>query len=159
MSKEGAQHPLLLHADKLVCEFCNGTTFQVKGPSAVENTTLPTTTKAYLWENSLPTLPYGNMQTMTLLCQCGQVMGKLLFCFDLASIMATPVVTATHIACVTTVNNLKGLYLTPLAGTSKGLSFIIASNTIADPTVITVTGAINDDTLNQIFMISSWKVF
>lgn len=160
MSKEGAQHPKLLHTDKLICEFCGGTTFQIKMPTAVENTTLPTTTKAYLWENSAPTLPYGNMQTMTVLCQCGQVMGVLLWCIDICSICATPVVTATSIACVTTADNLKGLYLTPLgAATDAGTSFLILSNTIADPTVITLTTAIDNDAALDPFIISSWKVF
>jgi len=160
MSKEGAQHPLLLHADKFICEFCGGTTFQIKMPTAVENDTLPTTTKAYLWEDSTPTLPYGNMQTMTVLCQCGQVMGLLLWCMDVAFACATPAITATSIACVTTVNNLKGLYLTPLgAATDAGKSFLINSNTVADPTVITLDSAINNDAAAKPFLISSWKVF
>jgi len=156
---EGPVHALLKDTEKHVCEFCNGSLFQIGVPAADENTDLPTDTKAYDWENSAPTLPYGNMQTLKLLCKCGKMSGLLLFCFDVASVMATPVVTATHIACAVAADNLKGLYLTPLGGTSKGISFPVASNTKADPTVITVTGAINDDTLGEIFMLSSWKVF
>jgi len=156
---EGPVHKLLTDAMKHVCEFCNGSWFQIVNTDADENTDLPTDTKAYLWENSAPTLPYGNMQTLKLLCQCGKISGKLLFVFDVVSAMATPVVTATHLACVTTVNNLAGLYLTPLGGTSAGISFVIASNTVADPTVITVTGAVNDDINGEIILISSWKVF
>jgi len=161
----GQSHPpLVTDLLKHVCEFCNGTLFQIVAPEADENTDLPVDTKAWKWENSDPTLPYANMQTLKLLCTCGKVSGLLLFVFDVTSVMATPVVTATHIACTAAVpgpgggaNNLAGLYLTPLAGASAGISFIIASNTEADPTVITVTGAINDDC--TLYMISSWKVF
>lgn len=158
-NEEGALHRLLTDANKFTCERCNGTQFYVGGPATDENTDLAANTKAYLWENSTPTLPYGNMNTVLMLCaQCGFMQGKLAFAFDVCSAMATPAVTTTHIAAVAA-NGLAGLYLTPLGGTSKGVSFVIASNTAADPTVITVTGAINDDTATEIILLSSWKVF
>jgi len=163
---EGPAHRLLPDGKKHTCEFCNGSLFYIADTDADENTDLPVDTKAWKWENSTPTLPYGNMQTLKLLCTCGKISGKLLFCFDVASVVATPVVTATSIDCTAVdpgpgggANNLAGLYLTPLGGTSKGLSFKILSNTEAIPTVITVVGAINDDTVTNIFMLSSWKVF
>jgi len=165
---EGPAHPLLTDAMKHVCEFCNGTTFQIVNTDSDESTDLPYDTKAWGWENSTPTLPYGNMCVLKLLCQCGKISGKLLFCFDIASICATPAVTATHIACVAAgippaggggANNLAGLYLTPIGGTDKGKSFLINSNTEADPTVITLDSAINNDLATEIFMLSSWKVF
>ena len=157
---EGAIHSLLADSNKFQCERCYGTQFYIGGPATDENTDLPGTTKAYAWENSDPTLPYGNMCTTVIMCsQCGFLQGKLVFCFDVCSAMTTPAVTATHIASTVVANNLKGLYLTPLGGTSKGVSFVVASNTKADPTVITVTGAINDDTADDIYMLSSWKVF
>ena len=155
----GQAHKLLTDAMKHVCEFCNGTLFQIVNTDADENTDLPADTKAYKWENSAPTAPYGNMQTLKLLCTCGKVSGKLIWCLDIASAVTTPAVTATHIACAVVANNLAGLYLTPLGGTSVGVSYLIASNTKADPTVITVAAGINDDTIGDIFMISSWKVF
>lgn len=162
---EGPAHSLLRDNKKHVCEFCNGSLFYLADTDADENTDLPADTKAWKWENSAPTLPYGNMQTLKLLCTCGKISGKLLFVFDLASIVATPVVTATSIACKSVAtggggaNNLKGLYLTPLGGSDAGKSFLIASNTEADPTVITLDSAINNDTVDNIIMISSWKVF
>ena len=163
---EGPAHSLLTDAKKHVCEFCNGSLFYIADTDADENTDLPADTKAWSWDNSTPTLPYANIQTLVLLCgTCGKISGKLLFVFDVIGGMATPVITATHIACRTVIaggggaDNLKGLYLTPLGGTSKGISFIIASNTEADPTVITVTGAINDDVNGEEMLISSWKVF
>jgi len=162
----GVAHPLLKDSQKHLCEFCNGTLFQLAKDEADENTDLKSDTKAWKWENSAPTLPYGNMQTLKLLCQCGRLSGKLLFCLDVIGGMATPAVTATHIACTAAVpgpgggaNNLKDLYLTPLGGTGVGTSFKILSNTEADPTVITVDGAINDDVNGSVMLISSWKVF
>lgn len=164
---EGPAHKLLKDSEKHTCEFCNGSLFYIADTDADENTDLPKDTKAWKWENSAPTLPYGNMCTLKLLCTCGKISGKLLFVFDLASAMATPAVTATHIACKSVAtggggaNNLAGLYLTPIGAgaTDKGVSYKILSNTEADPTVITVDGAINDDLADDIFMISSWKVF
>ena len=73
---EGVVNALLADIVKVHCEFCNGTTFQLAW-QCDENTDLPTKTKAYKWENSAPTLPYGNMQTLLLLCQCGEISGKL----------------------------------------------------------------------------------
>jgi len=165
---EGIAHRLLKDTEKHVCEFCNSSLFYIADTDADENTDLPKDTKAWKWENSAPTLPYANIQTLKLLCvTCGKISGKLLFVFDLCSVCATPVVTATHIACKSVAtggggaNNLKGLYLTPIGtgATDKGKSFLIASNTEADPTVITLDSAINNDLLDDIFMISSWKVF
>lgn len=158
MSKEGPQHPLLLHADKIVCEFCNGTTFQVK-LSSVENTTLPTTTKAYLWENSPP---HGtvdaNMQTVTLLCQCGQVMGKLLWCFDTCSARDANMITGTAIKAAVA-NGLVGLWITLLGGTDIGDTYQITANTLADPTVMTIVGTPHLDTIGELILLSSFEQF
>lgn len=166
---EGPVHALLADSNKHQCEFCNGSKFYIGRPATDENTDLSTATKAWKWENSAPTLPYGNMCTIPILCaQCGELSGLLAFCFDVCGAMTTPAVTATHIDCTAAgippaggggANNLAGLYLTPLGGTSAGISFVVASNTEAAPTVITVTGAINDNTNGEVFMLSSWKVF
>jgi len=157
---EGPVGTLLTDSNKYQCENCNGSKFYIGVPACDENTDLDTTTNAYGWENSTPTGIYGNMQTIPILCaQCGFVSGLLWWCIDTVSAMTTPACTMTTVACAVAANNLKDLYLTPLAGTSAGLSFVIASNTKADPTVITVTGAINDDTAAKLAIISSWKVF
>ena len=157
---EGPVGPLLTDANKFLCEHCNGAKFYVGGPQTDENTDLRAETVAYAWENSAPTLPHGNFNTVILLCaQCGFVSGRLAFAFDVCSAMTTPAVSATHIACAVVADNLKGLYLTPLGGTSAGVSYLIASNTKADPTVITVAAGINDNTNGEVFLISSWKVF
>lgn len=165
---EGPVHALLKDIQKHVCEFCNGSLFQIGVPASDESTDFPYDTKAWKLENSTPTLPYGNMCVVPLLCKCGKMSGLLAFCFDVCSVCATPAVTLTHVACVAAgvpplggggANNLAGLYLTPIGGTDKGKSFKINSNTEADPTVLTLDSAINNDTATEIVMLSSWKVF
>jgi hypothetical protein len=155
---EGAVHALLTDATKIHCEECNGTTFQVSW-QLDENTDLPATAAtALLWENSTPSGAQGNMQTIVMLCQCGKILGKLAWCIDTCSACATPAVTTTHIAAAAA-NGLTGLYLTPLGGTDAGSHFTISSNTAADPTVITLSTAINNDTATELILISSFKGF
>lgn len=166
---EGPAHSLLKDTEKHVCEFCNSSLFYIADTDADENTDLHFDTKAWKWENNTPTLPHGNMQTLKLLCaSCGKISGKLIWCLDVCSVCATPAVTLTHIGCTAWAaagaggggaNNLAGLYLTPIGGSDKGKSFLINSNTEADPTVLTLNSAINNDTATEIIMISSWKVF
>jgi len=155
---EGPVHALLLDAAKHVCEFCNGSLFQMADTDADENTDLPTDTKAYLWENSTPTAPYGNMQTLKLLCKCGKISGKLLWCLDVCTARAASSITGTHIAAAAA-NGLIGLYVTVLGGTSAGISYPISANSLADPTVMTITGTPDADAVGEMIMLSSWKVF
>jgi hypothetical protein len=154
---EGPVHALLSDANKVQCEFCNGTHFQIAWQMD-ENTDLPADTKAYAWENSTPTNIQGNMYTIVLLCQCGRIMGKLAWCIDVCSAAATPAVTMTAIAAAAA-DSLKDLYLTPLGGTSVGTCYKILSNTLADPTVITLDAAINNDVATELVLISSFKNF
>ncbi len=155
---EGVGHPLLRHSKKHLCEFCNGTLFQIAKDEADENTDLKSDTKAYLWENSTPTEPHANMQTLKLLCQCGRLSGKLIWCLDLCTARAASSITGTHIAAAVA-NGLAGLYVTVLGGTSAGVSYPILSNTLADPTVMTITGTPNANAVGQMILLSSWKVF
>ena len=120
---------------------------------------MPTDTGIYLLENSAPTLPYGNVCSIPILCQCGKITGLLAFVFDVCSACATPAVTGTHLAVVGDANLWAGYYLTPLGGMTAGVSYLIASNTTADPTVFTVAAGINNNTATEIIMISNWKVF
>lgn len=165
---EGPANVLLKDSQKHVCEFCNGSLFQLANDEADENTDLPADTKAWKWENSTPTAPYGNMQTLKLLCTCGRLSGKLIWCLDLCTARGAGSITGTHIACTAAgippaggggANNLAGLHVTVLGGTDKGVSFPILSNTEADPTVMTITGTPNIDAIGEIIMLSSWKVF
>ena len=155
---EGTAHSLLKDNQKHVCEFCNGSLFQLVDNEADENTDLPADTKAYLWENSTPTAPYGNMQTLKLLSTCGKISGKLLWCLDVCTARAASSITGTHIAAAIA-NGLAGLYVTVLGGTSAGVSYPILSNTLADPTVMTITGTPNANAVGELILLSSWKVF
>ena len=136
----------------------SATLFQLVDNESDENTDLPADTKAYLWENSAPTAPYANMETLKLLCTCGKISGKLLFCFDVCTARAASSITGTHIAAVAA-NGLAGLYVTVLGGTDAGVSFPISANSLADPTVMTITGTPNADAVGEIIMLSSWQVF
>jgi hypothetical protein len=155
----GPAHKLLADSLKHVCEFCNGTFFQLVDTDSDENTNLPTDTKAYLWENSAPTPPHGNMQTLKLMCQsCGKISGKLIWCLDLCTARAASSITGTHIAAAVA-NGLAGLYVTVLGGTSVGVSYPISANSLADPTVMTITGTPAADAVGEMILLSSWKVF
>ena len=155
---EGAVHALLTDANKIQCEFCNGSTFQL-GDQMDENTDLPADTKAYLWENSTPTAPFGNMETLKIMCaSCGKISGKLIWCMDVCTARAAGSITGTHIAAAVA-NGLAGLYVTVLGGTSAGVSYPTLSNTLADPTVMTITGTPNANAVGESILISSWKVF
>ena len=154
---EGPKHKLLIDSNKIQCEFCNGTHFQLAW-QLDENTDLPADTKAYLWENSAPTLPFGNMQTLVLLCQCGKIMGKLAWCLDVCTARGANSITGTHIAAAVA-NGLIGLYVIVLGGTSAGLSYLITANSLADPTVMTIVGTPNADAVTEKIMLSSFKIF
>lgn len=154
---EGPVHALLTDANKYQCEFCNGSTFQF-GDQLDENTDLPADTKAYAWENSTPTLPYGNMHTIPILCQCGRLSGVLAFCFDVCSARAAGSITGTHIAAAAA-GGLAGLNVVVLGGTDAGVSFPISTNSLADPTVMTITGTPNADAVGEMIMLTSFKIF
>lgn len=158
----GPAHRLLADSLKHVCEFCNGTLFQIVNTDADENTDLPSDTLAYKWENSAPTGILGNMNTLKLLCgHCGKISGKLLFGFDIVSARGANSITGTSIAVaiVGNIDKFKGMYVTVLGGTSIGISYPILSNTVADPTVFTITGTPAADAVTELMMLSDWKVF
>jgi len=155
----GPAHALLADSLKHVCEFCNGTFFQLVDTDSIENTGLPADTKAYLWENSTPTAPFGNMETLTLMCvSCGKISGKLIWCMDVCTARGANSITGTHIAAVVA-NGLAGLYVTVLGGISAGVSYPISANSAADPTVMTIVGTPDINAVGESILLSSWKVF
>ena len=77
-------------------------------------------------------------------CHCGHEQVLQWFIMDVA-VSDTGTLEMTHLVQATTANLMAGLYCYPLAGTDIGKYFIIATNTAADPTVITPTVAPNDD--------------
>ena len=155
---EGPGHPLLSDGKKHTCEFCNGSLFYIADTDADENTDLKPDTKAYLWENSAPSGAQGNMQTLKLLSTCGRLSGKLIWALDTITARGASSITGTHIAAAVA-NGLAGLYVTILGLTDAGVSFPILSNSVADPTVMTITGTPNIDSIGELMLLSSWKVF
>ena len=166
---EGPAHKLLTDAMKHVCEFCNSSLFYIMNTDSDENTDLSYDTKAWKWENDTPTAPYGDKQTLKIMCaSCGKVSGKLIWCLDVCTARGAGSITGTHVACNAAgippaggggANNLAGLYVTVLGGTSVGISYPILSNTEADPTVMAITGTPDLDAIGEDILISSWKVF
>jgi len=157
LNVEGAAHRLLTDLNKVQCEFCNGSNFQL-GDQLDENTDFPADTKAYAWENSTPTAPYANMQTIPLLCNCGKISGFLAWCLDVCTARAAGSITGTHIAAAAA-NGLAGLNVVVLGGTDAGVEFPILSNTLADPTVMTITGTPNADAVGEMIILSSFSIF
>lgn len=154
---EGVINALLIDSNKVQCEYCNGSTFQL-GFQMDENTDLPSDGKAYAWENSAPTDILGNMHTLVLLCQCGRPSGKLVFCIDVCSARGSNSITGTHIAGAAA-NGLIGLYIVLLGGTDRGTQYEISANTLADPTVMTIVGTPNVDTIGELMLLTSFKLF
>jgi len=154
---EGVVHALLTDLNKVQCEFCNGTKFQL-GDQMDENTDFPVDTKAYLWENSTPTAPYANLQTIPLLCNCGKIMGLLAFGLDVCTARGASSITGTHIAAVVA-NGLAGLNVVVLGGTDAGVSFPISANSAADPTIMTITGTPNANAVGEMILLTSFKIF
>lgn len=164
---EGVVHKLLTDANKVQCEFCNGTTFQL-GFQLDESTDFPYPTKAWKLENSDPTNIQGNMYMIPLLCQCGEISGKLAFCIDICSARDANMITGTAVDCVAAgvpplggggADNLKGLYVTLLGGDDAGTQYEITANTEAAPTVMTIVGTPAANTVGELILISSFKNF
>lgn len=150
---EGAVHKLLTDANKLQCEFCNGTTFQV-GDQGDENTDMPADTKAYAMGNDAG---YDKI-VIPFLCQCGRVSGKLLYVYDVCTARGATTFTGTNLDAAVA-NIFKGCFLIVLGGTDKDKWFPITANSLASPTVFTVTGTPNLDAIGEGFIVSDFKSF
>jgi len=164
---EGVVHALLTDVNKVQCEFCNGTKFQL-GDQMDESTDFPYNTKAWKLENSTPTNIQGNMYMIPLLCNCGKISGILAFCLDVCSARGLNSITGTAIACVAAgippaggggADNLKGLMITLLGGDDAGTEYEISANTEADPTVMTIVGTPAANTVGELILLSSFKLF
>lgn len=154
---EGVINALLTDANKIICDHCQGTTFQI-GFQMDENINLPSHTKAYAWEDSDPTNIQGNMYTAVLLCQCGQITGKLVFCLDVCLARGSNSITGTAIKAAVA-NSLVGLYITLLGGDDVGTQYEITANSLADPTVMTIVGTPAANTATELILLSSFKNF
>ncbi len=150
---EGPVHALLTDVNKMQCEYCNGTKFQV-GDLGDENTDFPTDSRIYAMEN----VAGFDKIAIPFLCQCGKVSGKLLYTYDVCTARGASSFTGTNLDAAVA-NIFKGSFLIVLGGTDKDKWFPITANTVASPTVLTVTGTPNIDAIGEGFIISDFKSF
>ena len=151
----GPIHKLVTDAMKLVCPFCNGTHFQVSF-ELVNNNELFAGVPVTKAGADPEYLINAGCNTIVFLCMCGMYFGKIAWLQETVSAQAVPAITLTDYNC-TTVNDLAGLYIYVLGGTSKGNAYKIVSNTVANPTVLTLDSSPDADILNKDILITRFK--
>jgi len=142
INKEGAEHStFVIDSQKVVCPYCNGTQMMLSNLMDDPNDITQDTVFAAL----LISITGGSIQGLVALCKhCGHTHVPLWYLFDVsASTGASQVMT--NLDQATTANLLAGKYMIPCVGTDVGKYFIVASNTAAAPTTITLTVAANND--------------
>jgi hypothetical protein len=149
---EGPVSVLVTDSVKYMCQNCNGVKFSI-------STTIDDPADAANEETfdalSLTYASGTSAQGVIALClQCGAEQVPYWQIFD-AGDNTDAATTMTNLVQVTTPNLLAGLYMFPLVGTDIGKYFVIASNTAADPTVITTTVSPNNDS-DGIWVIQNW---
>ena len=150
---EGPVSALVTDAMKIQCDKCNGVKFSISSTFDNINDVASAAESAIGISNA----GGEDIQGTVLLClQCGvQQIGHVSI-FDIAAGAAGAARTMTNLVS-TIANNLAGWYMVYLdaAGTDTGLYSTIASNTAADPTVITVSIATNNDEAGY-YWITNW---
>lgn len=150
---EGVVNALLTDANKIQCPYCNGTTLQI-GDQGDENTDFPAKDFTYKMANDAGF----DKISIPCLCQCGEVFGLLLYVYDVCTARGLSSFTGTNLdAAVADI--FKGMNLIILAGTDKDKWFPIGANSLASPTVLTVTGTPNIDAIGEGFIVSAFKSF
>ena len=149
---EGPISPIVIDSVKFVCQNCNGVKFSV-------STTMDDPADARDdadFTALLITYASGtSMQGIIGIClQCGHEQSLFWQIFD-AGANTGAATTMTNLVQATTANLLAGAYAMPMVGTDIGKYFTIASNTAADPTVITTSVAPNDDS-DGIWVVQNW---
>lgn len=139
---EGPVSPLVADSTKYQCSNCNGSKFYISTTLDDFNDVAQATTEAALL---LTNAGGKGIQAEVLLCvQCGHQQVSWWVIFDVGTTNAGAV-TMTDLVQATTANLMAGLYMIPMVGTDVEKYFIVATNTAADPTVITPTVAPNND--------------
>ena len=139
---EGPESTLVQDSAKVRCDYCGGVEFMISTTLDNFNDVSQATTEAAL----LITNAGGkDIQAEVTLCsQCGHEQVSWWVIFDVGANTGAAT-TMTDLVQATTANLLAGMYMIPMVGTDVEKYFIVASNTAADPTVITTTVAPNDD--------------
>lgn len=135
----GVATPFVADSTKIQCPYCNGVYFQLSStmddPADLEDT---------IFDALLISCTGGSFQGLVAACHCGRHFAPLWYCFDVAASNGTTL-TMTNLDQATTANLMAGLYLIPMVGTDVGKYFVVDTNTVATPTVITPTVAPNAD--------------
>lgn len=139
---EGAVSPLVIDSEKYQCSHCNGVEFMIsKTLDNFNDVKLATREAALLLTNA----GGKDIQSLVGLCaQCGHEQVLWWIINDVGTTNAGAV-TMTDLVQATTADLMVGLYMIPMVGSDVEKYFIIATNTAADPTVITPTVAPNND--------------
>jgi hypothetical protein len=139
---EGTQFNHITDANKRVCERCGGTEFCILAAHADPNSSLDTTAASTFADYAI-TCTGGNINGTVYGCmQCGQEQADF-WVIDVGASTGAAITMTNLDASVA--NGLAGCYVIVDDGTDAGKYYIIASNTAAAPTVITVTVATNND--------------
>lgn len=141
---------ILTDALKEVCEHCNGVefmfsmTFDDINDVAGELKALGITCTG------------GIISGLVVMCaRCGHEQTRLAFILDKIKVVAAAAITMEHLDS-SIINNLAGYFVIALGGTDAMKVFTVASNTVAAPTVITLTVAPNADTDEQYVLITQF---
>ena len=145
INAEGAESAIITDSVKKRCNYCGGTQFFV-GTTMDNFNDITGSDEASL---GITNVGSEDIQAEPLLCkQCGHQNVGFWMILDIATGAAGAAVTFTNLVS-TVANNLAGFYAIYLdaAGTDTGKYYIVASNTAADPSVVTMTVATNNNEL------------
>jgi len=139
---EGPVSEHVIDAQKIVCPRCNSSNFQISGTLQDPNTI--TKDKSFLGKHI--TITDGHFHGLVVLCHCGNEFVPIWYCIDIGTAdNAAGTVTMTNLDQGTVANQMTGLYMIPCVGSDIGKYHVVATNTLATPTVITTDIAPADD--------------
>lgn len=142
---EGAKSAHVLDAAKYKCPYCGGVKFMISTTLDEADDIVQDTVHAALKLTNDGA--YDTLGLVVLCVQCGHESVPWWLMFDIATGAAGAAVTMTNMVQATTADLAEGLYALYLdaAGTDTGLYYVVTTNTAADPTVLTMTIATNND--------------
>lgn len=144
-AREGTQSSHVKDATKYTCPNCDGTEFMISTTLDEADDIIEDTVHAALLLTNA-----GSYDTLGLVAQCSQCGHESVpwwIMLDVVSNVNSKAFTMTDMVQATTADLAEGLYCIPLDndGTDIGLVYIVATNTKADPTVLTMTIASPDN--------------
>ena len=142
---EGNESSHVVDAAKYLCPYCGGTEFQIsKTLDEADDITEDTVHAALKLTNAGA---YDTLGLVVLCSGCGHESVPWWIMLDISTGAAGAAVTMTDMVQATTANLANGLYALYLdaAGTDTGLYYTVTTNTAADPTVLTMTIATNNN--------------